>query len=48
MNAILFSPVFGKMTPLELATRVMADALPNVRMQLQMHKLIWEPNQRGV
>jgi 7-carboxy-7-deazaguanine synthase len=48
VNAILFSPVFGRMTPLDLATRVMADALPNVRMQLQMHKLIWEPNQRGV
>jgi 7-carboxy-7-deazaguanine synthase len=48
VNAILFSPVFGKMTPLDLATRVMADALPKVRMQLQMHKLIWEPNQRGV
>ena len=48
VNAILFSPVFGKMTPLDLATRVMADALPRVRMQLQMHKLIWEPNRRGV
>jgi 7-carboxy-7-deazaguanine synthase len=48
VNAILFSPVFGKMTPLELAMRVMADALPRVRMQIQMHKLIWEPNQRGV
>jgi len=48
VNAILFSPVFGKITPLELATRVMADALPRVRMQLQMHKLIWEPSQRGV
>ncbi len=48
VNAILFSPVFGKMTPLELATRVMADALPNVRMQIQMHKIIWEPSQRGV
>jgi 7-carboxy-7-deazaguanine synthase len=48
VNAILFSPVFGKFTPLELATRVMADALPRVRMQLQMHKLIWEPTQRGV
>jgi 7-carboxy-7-deazaguanine synthase len=48
VNAILVSPVFGKFTPLELATRVMADALPRVRMQLQMHKLIWEPNQRGV
>ena len=48
VNAILFSPVFGKFTPLELATRVLADGLPRVRMQLQMHKLIWEPNQRGV
>ncbi|HUB66422.1 MAG TPA: radical SAM protein [Candidatus Methylacidiphilales bacterium] len=48
VNAILFSPVFGKMTPLDLATRIMAEALPNVRMQLQMHKIIWEPNQRGV
>ena len=48
VNAILFSPVFGKMTPFDLATRVLADALPRVRMQLQMHKLIWEPTQRGV
>ncbi len=48
VNAILFSPVFGKFTPLELATRILADALPRVRMQIQMHKLIWEPNQRGV
>jgi 7-carboxy-7-deazaguanine synthase len=48
VNAILFSPVFGKITPLELATRILADALPRVRMQIQMHKLIWEPNQRGV
>lgn len=48
VKAILFSPVFGKMTPLDLATHIMADALPRVRMQLQMHKLIWEPNQRGV
>lgn len=48
VNAVLFSPVFGKITPLELATRVLKDALPRVRMQLQMHKLIWEPNQRGV
>ena len=48
VNAILFSPVFGKITPLELATRILADSIPHVRMQIQMHKLIWEPNQRGV
>jgi 7-carboxy-7-deazaguanine synthase len=48
VNAILFSPVFGRITPLDLATWTMAGALPRVRMQLQMHKFIWEPNQRGV
>jgi len=48
VETILFSPVFGKITPLDLATRLLADALPKVRMQLQMHKLIWEPNRRGV
>lgn len=37
-------------TPLsrrELAERILADVLP-VRFQLQMHKLIWPPDQRGV
>jgi 7-carboxy-7-deazaguanine synthase len=48
VNAILFSPVFGKMTPLDLANHVLTDALPRVRMQVQMHKMIWEPNRRGV
>jgi 7-carboxy-7-deazaguanine synthase len=31
----------------ELAERVLADALP-VRFQIQMHKVIWPPEQRGV
>jgi 7-carboxy-7-deazaguanine synthase len=47
VNAILLSPVFGQLTPLDLATWILEDQLP-VRMQLQMHKLIWEPNKRGV
>lgn len=37
-------------TPLtrrELAERIIADALP-VRFQVQMHKVIWRPEQRGV
>lgn len=37
-------------TPLtrrELAERIIADALP-VRFQLQMHKVIWPPDQRSV
>jgi 7-carboxy-7-deazaguanine synthase len=47
VKAIHFSPVFGKMTPLQLAESILKDRLP-VRMQLQMHKFIWPPNQRGV
>jgi len=31
----------------ELAERVIADALP-VRFQIQMHKVLWPPEQRGV
>ena len=31
----------------ELAEKIMADALP-VRFQVQLHKLIWPPDQRGV
>ena len=31
----------------ELAGKIMADALP-VRFQIQMHKVIWPPEQRGV
>jgi 7-carboxy-7-deazaguanine synthase len=45
--AILFSPVFGQLPPAELAAWVLTDRLP-VRVQLQVHKYIWEPGTRGV
>jgi 7-carboxy-7-deazaguanine synthase len=44
---VLFSPVFGRMSPAELAAWVLADNLP-VRLQLQVHKVIWGPDTRGV
>ena len=47
VHAVLFSPVFGKIAPVEMANWILADKLP-VRFQLQMHKAIWPPNQRGV
>ena len=43
-------PVPPGQTPLsrrELAERIIADALP-VRLQVQLHKIIWPPEQRGV
>ena len=44
---VLFSPVFGTLNPRRLAEWVLADRLP-VRYQLQLHKLIWAPDMRGV
>lgn len=37
---VLFSPVWGKVAPRELAEWILADNLP-VRFQLQLHKLLW-------
>jgi len=45
--AILLSPVFGAVQPVELAEWILSSGL-QVRMQLQLHKYIWDPNARGV
>ena len=37
---VLFSPVHGQLPPRQLAEWILRDRLP-VRMQLQMHKLLW-------
>ena len=47
VNAVLFSPVFGKVAPSDIVAWMLEDKLP-ARFQLQMHKFIWEPRARGV
>jgi len=44
---VLFSPVADKLDPGELAGWVLGDRLP-VRVQLQLHKLLWPGVLRGV
>ncbi len=44
---VLLSPVFGEVTPRQLADWLLESGL-NVRMQLQMHKCVWDPEARGV
>ena len=44
---VLVGGVFGAIPLDELAALVLASGL-NVRMQLQMHKYIWDPKARGV
>lgn len=57
-RAVLFSPVFEQAKGLEiagasglhprrLAEWILASGLP-IRMQMQLHKFIWEPSTRGV
>ncbi len=43
----LFSPVFGELDLRTLAEWVLEDRLP-VRLQHQLHKIIWDPETRGV
>lgn len=45
--AVLVSAVFGAVELADLAEWVLASGL-NVRMQLQMHKFIWDPQARSV
>ena len=47
VNAVLFSPVFGRITPVEIVNWTLEDKL-DVRFQLQLHKFIWDPKKRGV
>lgn len=44
---VLFGPVWGRLAPRDLAEWMVADRLP-VRMQVQLHKFLWDPEARGV
>lgn len=44
---LLFSPVFDAVQPRDLADWLLASGI-HARMQLQLHKFIWDPKARGV
>ncbi len=43
----LVSPVWGRLAPATLVSWVL-DACLDVRVQIQLHKVIWDPERRGV
>jgi len=43
---VLMGAVFGSLAPAELAAWILEDGL-RVRLQLQIHKILWDPGQRG-
>ncbi|MBO5752417.1 MAG: radical SAM protein [Proteobacteria bacterium] len=44
---IHFSPVWDELAPAELVTWICESQLP-IRLNLQIHKVIWDPDARGV
>jgi 7-carboxy-7-deazaguanine synthase len=44
---LLASTVWGKLSPKDLVDWVLEDALP-VRVQVQLHKIIWGAEAQGV
>ncbi len=44
---VLFSASFGQVNPTELAAWILESRL-SIRLQLQQHKILWDPKARGV
>ncbi len=44
---LLFSPIWDAVTPLQLTEWVLGSGL-DARVQIQLHKIIWDPAMRGV
>lgn len=45
---VFVSPVYSKISPLKLVNFVKSHGLSNIRLQLQLHKIIWNPETKGV
>jgi 7-carboxy-7-deazaguanine synthase len=44
---VLFSPVHGRLDPKDLVAWMLRDRIP-ARLNLQLHKYVWDPEARGV
>ena len=45
---VYISPVFGKINPSDIVEFMAEKRLNDVKLQLQLHKFIWNPEKRGV
>ena len=45
---VLISPVFGRIEPSDMVDYLIAHKRNDIRLQLQLHKFIWDPDKRGV
>ncbi|WP_281886123.1 radical SAM protein [Paenibacillus sp. YYML68] len=44
----MFSPVWETMPPVKLVERMLERGLSHVKLNMQLHKIIWDPAARGV
>jgi 7-carboxy-7-deazaguanine synthase len=45
---VYISPVFGNIEPNDIVEFLIQNKLNGVNLQVQLHKIIWDPNKRGV
>lgn len=45
---VYLSPVFGEIDPKDMVSFMLERKLNGVNLQLQLHKFIWDPNEKGV
>ena len=45
---VYLSPVFGRIDPKDIVAYMIKHNMNGLRLQLQMHKFIWDPEMRGV
>ena len=47
-EGVFFSPVFGELEPADIVEFMKRNRLSKARVQLQLHKIIWPNEQKGV
>ena len=47
-SVVYVSAVFGRIAPKEIVDYMLKNKMNDVKLQLQLHKFIWDPNERGV
>ena len=45
---VFLSPIFGMIKPEKIVDFMIDKNLNDIKLQIQMHKVIWDPNKRGV
>lgn len=45
---VFISPVFGRINPEDIVDYMIENNMNDVKLQLQLHKFIWDPEMRGV